>query len=57
MATVRSGSSPVLVLRWEAGVGKTVLLGPATAMATGFRCIEVAGVRSEMECAFAAMQH
>ena len=56
IADVQSGSSRVLVLRGEAGVGKTALLEYVTEMATGFRCVEVAGVESEMELAFAGLQ-
>jgi DNA-binding CsgD family transcriptional regulator len=46
----------VLVLRGEAGVGKTALLDYTTAQAAGFRCIQVAGVQSDMELAFAGLQ-
>ena len=53
---VRSGSSGVLVLRGEAGVGKTALVGYTGELAAGFRCIEVAGVESDMELAFAGLQ-
>src|SRR6201991_3581881 len=53
---VRSGSSRVLVLRGEAGVGKTALLDSVPEMASGFRCIEVAGVECDMELAFAGLQ-
>jgi len=56
IAAVESGSSQVLVLRGEAGVGKTALLQYATESAGGFRCVEVAGVQSDMELPFAAVQ-
>jgi hypothetical protein len=56
ISTVRSGSSRVLVLRGEAGVGKTALLGHVEDLASGFRCIQVAGVQSDMELAFAGLQ-
>ena len=56
LTTVRSGSCEVLVLRGEAGVGKTALLGYLTEAATGFRTVQVAGVESDMELAFAGLQ-
>jgi len=56
ISTVRSGSCQVLVLRGEAGVGKTALLEYAAELASGFRCVQVAGVQSDMELAFAGLQ-
>jgi len=56
IATVKSGSSQVLVLRGEAGVGKTALLEFTGEMASGVRCLHVAGVQSDMELAFAGVQ-
>ncbi|HKV19559.1 MAG TPA: AAA family ATPase, partial [Mycobacterium sp.] len=56
VSTVRSGGSQVLVLRGEAGVGKTALLGYTAEQASGFRCVQVAGVESDMELAFAGLQ-
>lgn len=52
----RSGTSQVLVLRGEAGVGKTALLDYTCDLASGFRTIQVAGVQSDMELAFAGLQ-
>ncbi|MDH6194896.1 DNA-binding CsgD family transcriptional regulator [Mycobacterium frederiksbergense] len=52
---VRSGSQ-VLVLRGEAGVGKSALLDYAAARADGFRIMRVVGVESDMELAFAGLQ-
>ena len=51
---VRAGQSRVLVLRGEAGIGKTALLGYLSAAAEGCRIARIAGVESEMELAFAA---
>jgi DNA-binding CsgD family transcriptional regulator len=56
IGTVRSGSCQVLVLRGEAGVGKTALLAYIAELASGFRCVDVAGVQSDMELAFAGLQ-
>src|SRR6478609_3405668 len=56
MATVRAGSCQVLVLRGEAGVGKTTLLEYTLNLASGFRVAQVAGVESDMELAFAGLQ-
>lgn len=46
----------MLVLRGEAGVGKTALLRFVSEQASGFRCVDVAGVQSDMELAFAGLQ-
>ena len=56
VTTVQAGSHQVLVLRGEAGVGKTALLGYVSEMASEFRCVQVAGVESDMELAFAGLQ-
>ena len=52
---VRSGESRALVLRGEAGVGKTALLDHAIERATGFRVERATGVQSEMELPFAGL--
>src|SRR4051794_20827231 len=56
VARVRSGPSGVLVLRGEAGVGKTALLEHLSGIAGGCRILRAAGVESEMELAFAGLQ-
>ena len=55
LADVRAGQSQVLVLRGEAGVGKTALLDYVEERASGCRVERAAGVESEMELAFAGL--
>ena len=55
VAGVRAGQSRVLVLRGEAGVGKTVLLDYLSQAAKGCRIARAVGVESEMELAFAGL--
>src|SRR3954452_21214891 len=51
----RTGRSGVLVVRGEAGIGKTALLEHAIASALDFTLLRAVGVESEMELAFAAL--
>ena len=55
LARVRGGRSAVLVLRGEAGIGKTALLGYLTERAAGFSVARCMGVESEMELAFTGL--
>jgi DNA-binding CsgD family transcriptional regulator len=55
VSVVRAGQSRVLVLRGEAGVGKTALLRHLSGAADGCRIARAAGVESEMELAFAGL--
>ena len=52
---VRAERSRVLVLRGDAGVGKTALLEYLAANASGCRIARAAGVEPEMELAFAGL--
>jgi DNA-binding CsgD family transcriptional regulator len=52
---VRAGQSRALVLRGEAGVGKTALLDYLQGRASGCRIARAAGVESEMELPFAGL--
>ena len=55
LANVREGQSAVLVIRGEAGIGKTALLRYAARQASGFRVAQVTGVEAEMELPFAGI--
>jgi DNA-binding CsgD family transcriptional regulator len=52
---VRGGRSAVLVVRGEAGVGKTALLDYAVESAPDLRSVRAAGVEAERELAFAGL--
>src|SRR5256885_14512559 len=57
LSAVRRGESGALVLRGEAGMGKTALLDYASRLCEGWcRVIRAGGVESEMELPFAALQ-
>src|SRR6185312_9704404 len=55
LGRVRGGESAVLVIRGEAGIGKTALMRYCARQASGCRLFQVAGVESEMELPFAAL--
>jgi DNA-binding CsgD family transcriptional regulator len=55
VASVRAGPSRALVLRGEAGVGKSALLEYLVERASGCAIARAAGVESEMELAFAGV--
>lgn len=55
LADAKAGKGQVLVLRGEAGIGKTALLDHVLTMATGFRVARAAGVESERELAYAGL--
>ena len=55
VAAAKAGRSQVLVLRGEAGIGKTALLDFLLERAAGCREGRAAGVESEMELAFAGL--
>jgi hypothetical protein len=53
--TVRGGQSAVVVIRGEAGVGKTALLNYVAESAEDMRLLRAPGVESEMELAYASL--
>jgi AAA ATPase domain len=50
-----AGESGSLIVRGEAGIGKSALLGYAAARADGMRLLTTAGVEAEADLAFAGM--
>jgi DNA-binding CsgD family transcriptional regulator len=55
LGNLRSGRGRALVLRGEAGVGKSALLDYVAEAAADMRVARIAGVESEMELAFAGL--
>jgi DNA-binding CsgD family transcriptional regulator len=55
LETAREGRSAVLLIRGEAGIGKTALVQYAARRAAGFRVAQIAGVEAEMELPFAGL--
>lgn len=56
LSQVRTGRSRALVLRGEAGSGKTALLGYLAGQARGVRVLRASGVESESEIAYSGLQ-
>src|SRR5215831_6943824 len=55
LTSAKTGESQVLVIRGQAGVGKTALLDYLRERASGCRILHAVGVESEMELAFAGL--
>ena len=55
LSEVRAGQSHALVLRGEAGVGKTELLAYLAERAEGFSIAHAVGIESEMELAYSGL--
>ncbi|MET8760161.1 AAA family ATPase [Lentzea sp. NPDC004782] len=55
LTRARSGNGQVLVLRGEAGIGKTALLDRVSARASGFRVTRAAGVEAESAFPYAGL--
>jgi len=57
LETARGNQSAVLLIRGEAGIGKTALVRYAARQAAGFQVAEIACVEAEMELPFAGLHH
>jgi AAA ATPase domain len=55
LTDVREGHSAVVVIRGEAGIGKTALLRYVVDQASGFLPVQVTGAEAEMELPFAGI--
>ena len=55
LEAARNGRSGALLLRGEAGIGKTALLRHAADAATGFRILRATGIESEAELPYATL--
>ena len=56
LAATRQGQGAVLVLRGEAGIGKTALLTSLVDDASDFRVLQISGAEAELELAYAGVQ-
>jgi predicted ATP-dependent serine protease len=55
LLNARSGGSGAIVIKGEAGIGKSALLGYAAHLASDMRVLRISGVESEAEIAFGAL--
>jgi hypothetical protein len=55
LANARQGGSGAIVVKGEAGIGKSALLDHATQLASGMRVLRISGVETEAEIAFGAL--
>jgi DNA-binding CsgD family transcriptional regulator len=55
LQAVRAGESAALVIRGEAGIGKSALLEDCIERAAGFQVARIAGMQSEMEWPYAGL--